>query len=849
MLQRHWNEPNGNKTRAVRNVAALLVLLALAALPAIAQFGRAPSDFAYQRLIASWPLFQDVTAIAARHDATVGLYGGTVRDLYLGRPFTPISDFDLIYDSSDEDFPAFRDKLMMFSRNLRGVPKPDFHFDLSDMQDENERQHLYHNIGITATKVGVMADNRLMDPTGHGIEDLRARYFRYWPPRIDLIEPENIGRFVRDLVRLHEFTRDGATIDLMRRTLQACADPATAEGKRMHAAARHCRAMTKPGELLTFPMMINDFRSDGRFLHNWQMDRITRSYPFDMLYFDLMRSITQADDMESMRAVFAELGIEQALVRLGFSSEAALLMDAGTSREDLFDRFVFPGHAPDAAVATETFLATWENVLRRYNYRVLFDMLISDLPAGSHAQYWLGLRRDDFMKPSTYSMLNPGDDYRETILGFLDADFNIGVLPRASATRSLDWFLETYLPLGNTTLEPVPVPTVPAGGGKGVMAGYSPEVAAIDRLSRHSLVNLDEYLDIQAGPELKPLQLDPRCNWALLMCDAQGAREYLASRGCSAIFNMNASGFNRRRRTMLGYKTKGDRVYIAEYGFQTDDQLLNHEARVYFLRRGKGPVVDRRIETLRNPEAGLPAAGELVEFIRDLGEPVEAFFIGFTTPLKRHLEDQRQVKIGDIEFRLGRLRISDTRKPLVLALSGLGANYGTLPAKVAELLLGRGLKAIVAVGTGGGLHRGITRRFGWVAPSRIFFAGSSAKTDSAEVVIDNGASRLKLPGMISYARHATVPSVLAETQSRVSELRERHTLSVDCEQYYIAKLIRQRAPAVRLYSLVNITDFPIGAESERQMAGDGINLENSPEQSAAVEAALEAILADLRGYL
>lgn len=831
-------------------IAAFLVLLVLAGIPASARTARAPSDFAYQRLIASWPMLQEVTAMAARRGATLGLYGGTVRDLFLGRPFTPISDIDLIFDSSDRGFPAFRDELLMFNRNLRGgLPKPDFHFDLSDMQNENERQHLYHNIGITATKVGVMSDNRVMDPTGRGIEDLRARVFRYWPPRTDLIEPENIGRFVRDLVRLHAFSRDEATIDLMRRTIVACADPATPEGKRMHAAAKHCRSMTKPGELLTFPMLINDVRSDGRFLHNWQLERLTKSFPFDMLYFDLLRSVTQADDMESMRAVLAELGVDRAMERLGFGSESAVLMDAALSREDLFARFAFPGHVANMLTEKPSFIREWETTLRRYNYRVLFDMLISDLPAGSHEQFWLGLRRDDFMKPSTYAMLNPGDDYRETILGFLDADFNIGVLPRASATRSLDWFLKTYLPLGSVTLETVPVPEPGADALKGVVSGYSPETIAIDRLSRHSLVNLDEYLDIQTGPELKQLQLDRRCRWALLMCDEQGAREYLAARGCREIFNMNACGFSRRRRTMLGYDPRNDNVYVAEYGFYTDDQLLNHETRVYFLRAGKGPVVDRRIETLRRPDAGLPVAGELAGWLRNLGEPVEAFFVGFTTPLKWHLEEQRQEKIGDIEFRVGRLPLPDGRKPLVLALSGLGANYGTLPAKVIEHLIGRGLKAVVAVGTGGGLHRGITRRFGWIAPSKIWFAGSTAERDRAEVVIDNAVARLNVPGMVSYARHATVPSVLAETQARVNELRARYTLSVDCEQYHIASLLRRRAPGVKIYSLVNITDFPIGAESERQMAGAGINLENSPEQMKAVETALGAILNDLRRRL
>ncbi|HEY9069294.1 MAG TPA: hypothetical protein VIV61_03500 [Candidatus Ozemobacteraceae bacterium] len=845
MMRSHGDEV---KRGFAGRAAAILLLILLVSLPAAGQRLRTPSDFAYERLIASWPLLADVTHMAERHGATLGLYGGTIRDLYLGRPFTPISDIDIMYNSSDRDFTSFRDELMMYNRNLKGgLPKPDFHFDLADMENENARQHLYHNIGITATKVGVMRDNGLMDPTGHGIEDLRNRVFRYWPPRRDVIEPENIGRFVRDLVRLHTFRRDEPTIALMRRSLAACADPATDAGRRTIAAARHCRSMTKSGELLSFPMLINDSRSDLRFLHNDQPERLTRSYPFDMLYFDLFRTVTQADDMESMREVFATLGVPELLSRLGFASESAVLMDPALSREELFDRFAFPGHAPASALASESFEAVWERTLRRYNYRVLFDMLISDLREGSHERLWLSLRKEDFLKPSSYAMLNPGDDYREMILGYLDADFNIGVLPRASATRSLDWFVRTYLPLGNVTLRPVALPAPGTPAPAGIRPGYSPEILAIDRFAPHSLVNLEEYLEIQTGPELASLQLDPRCHWALLMGDAREAAAYLASRGCTKAFEVNACGFNRRRKTMMGVARDGERVYIAEYGFYTDDQLLNHEARVYFLRRGHGPAVDRNIETLRRPGADLPGADGIDRFLNELGEPVRVFFVGFSTPLKRHLVDQRLVRLGDIELRVGHLTLSERERPLVIALSGFGANYGTLPARLLAHLTGRGLRAVVAVGTGGGLHRGVTRRFGWVAPSRIFLAGARAGDDSAEIVVDNAAARLKLPGIVSYARHATVPTVLAETQQRISELRARRTLSVDCEQYHLASILRRHAPAVILYSLVNITDFPMGDESERASAGPGITLENSPDQAKAVEDALTRIVDDLRG--
>ncbi len=46
---------------------------------------------------------------------------------------------------------------------------------------------------------------------------------------------------------------------------------------------------------------------------------------------------------------------------------------------------------------------------------------------------------------------------------------------------------------------------------------------------------------------------------------------------------------------------------------------------------------------------------------------------------------------------------------------------------------------------------------------------------------------------------------------------------------------------------MNITDFPMGDESERASAGPGITLENSPDQAKAVEEALTRIIDDLRG--
>ena len=65
-------------------------------------FTTAPADFEVTKLLSRNGRLQWVAEQAKQYKVTFGIYGGTVRDLYLKRPFSPISDFDLIYDSSEE---------------------------------------------------------------------------------------------------------------------------------------------------------------------------------------------------------------------------------------------------------------------------------------------------------------------------------------------------------------------------------------------------------------------------------------------------------------------------------------------------------------------------------------------------------------------------------------------------------------------------------------------------------------------------------------------------------------------------------------------------------------------------
>ncbi|MBF0499434.1 MAG: hypothetical protein HQM09_04840 [Candidatus Riflebacteria bacterium] len=598
----------------------------------------APDDFRYENLASKTPLLLDLAKLGHSLSQPFGIYGGTVRDLFLGRPFSPISDLDLIYDSSAKDFTIFRDELLALSaKHTEKHPNPDFHFDLSDLKSETARQRLYHKEGITATKVGVLIDGTLLDPTGLGVKDLRERVFRYYPPDRSFIELHNIGRFVRDMVRLPGFKRDPATLDLLRRSLHRYADPKTPEGKTIRNVLAASRVETvrlaairasapEPGALYTFADFFNPLRRDGRYQHNDLLKRLTPFFPLDMFMFDLFRTITQADSMDIMREGFRTLEVDEFLRAIGMECEAAVLMDPNLSREDLFKRFAFPGKEPPENSHRLPFFRIWETRLRQHNVRVLFDMLASEFPASAPEHLLLEKKRDSMLATAAWIMLKPDDRYDDTIMGFLDADINIGLLPRERIQKSLDWFRAKYLPLGDVTLSPYqPSLSLVAGSRHenpprdyqqkhlrstqsvsgqhlyhdtsqsnsnyvkqnpphaSFSLGFSPEVLAVDPSAPRSFRNLSGYLSYLVGPELIELYRNPHTSLAFVMADEQTTKSLLGKCGYTMIFRVNACGFACRHATLLGFDPNSDRVCISEYGFHTKEQWLNQQMRCMYV--------------------------------------------------------------------------------------------------------------------------------------------------------------------------------------------------------------------------------------------------------------------------
>ncbi|MBF0543784.1 MAG: hypothetical protein HQM08_05090 [Candidatus Riflebacteria bacterium] len=807
-------------------------------------------DFSFQKLVNKFPPLVEMAKMASEEKVKFGIYGGTVRDLYLDHPFTAISDCDIIFDSSEKNFPHFRDRILEYSRKINGdFPHPDFHLDLAVMQNENKRQKLFHDEGITATKVGVLMDGTIIDPTHRGVADLRKKIFSYYPPDRKSIELHNLGRFTRDLVRFHSFERDPGTIDLLSASFKQLLDSSSPEGSKTYESAVNCKKILASGSRVLFHQIVTPIWNDTRYLHNDTNEKITKFFPFDMFFADILRCITQADDMKSMREVFSLVGVPAFLEKMGFSEESALIMNPLLSREDLFREFEYPGFKKSNLEGKENFLKLWEKTLRKYNYRTLFDMLASEFPKDSPEANYLGLRKKDFLNEKSWETLNPGDDYEEMILGFLDTDFNVKVLPRKKISNSLHWFLENYLPLGNITLESAEPKEFELAhpDSKCLFRGFSPEVLSIDRSAKHSFANLREYLDLQTGPEIRPLYFDPGTTYAFFMSDFGEAAKLAYQLGFKSIWKVNACGFSRRLRTLLAFNEASNRILFVEYGFSSEEQLINQQARFYFLCKDSLKKGDESVFVYRKDYDWFPDKTKFLDFISHQKEPISVFFAGFTTSLNRMLMDSQKIQIGDLSLVLGRLPSwSSKHGPMVLGLSGFGASYGSLPAKIAKILFDKGLKTLVFVGTGGGLKYS-GERFEWSIPGNVCYAGNFIDRNSPPIEFSNRAKDLEIPSQYRSSIHATVRTPLCETCSWVDMMKESGIVSVDCELYYLVQtFLKFCKVGDSIYALINITDIP-GTNSERFGKKGGINIENNPRQYEIVEKALRLILRDIIG--
>jgi len=97
--------------------------------------------------------------------------------------------------------------------------------------------------------------------------------------------------------------------------------------------------------------------------------------------------------------------------------------------------------------------------------------------------------------------------------------------------------------------------------------------------------------------------------------------------------------------------------------------------------------------------------------------------------------------------------------------------------------------------------------------------------------------------MVVNTLHGTVITPLQETVPWIRKACEFGVQSLDCEVWHLVREAALQTRGLRLYVLLNITDFP----SDRPLpAKGGINTENSLVQFERVKQALEAIVKDLR---
>ncbi|MBI3038024.1 hypothetical protein HYY75_03080, partial [bacterium] len=64
-------------------------------------WGKPAKGFSFAELTEDALALREIAAMAERNGVTMGIYGGTVRDLYLGHKFTIISDLGLIFDTRE----------------------------------------------------------------------------------------------------------------------------------------------------------------------------------------------------------------------------------------------------------------------------------------------------------------------------------------------------------------------------------------------------------------------------------------------------------------------------------------------------------------------------------------------------------------------------------------------------------------------------------------------------------------------------------------------------------------------------------------------------------------------------
>lgn len=169
-------------------------------------------------LIENDPPAKTIINTAKRFNVTVGFSGSTARNLLLGKKRLKTSDIDLIYDSRQAGFEAFRKFLLKEFKDK--FPEENFVLDFSiDVNPDVNKQGLYR--GLTVDKIAVLSNGNVYDFTGSGLKDLRQKVLRYNSP--EPFQPPGISlifRMIKVKIQNPEFRFEPQTDVLIRQIIE-----------------------------------------------------------------------------------------------------------------------------------------------------------------------------------------------------------------------------------------------------------------------------------------------------------------------------------------------------------------------------------------------------------------------------------------------------------------------------------------------------------------------------------------------------------------------------------------------------------------------------------------------------
>jgi nicotinate-nucleotide adenylyltransferase len=178
------------------------------------------------------PLLRMILNQAASFSCTVGFWGGSAVDLLTGESLAQANDIDLLYDSTEPGFPAFRQEIQ---RQITNWPQAKAKLDFSlDLSPQARIRGPYR--GLSIEKIALLHDGRVFDFSRRGLGDLKTGTLRYCgagdPPGINMVF-RMIGRKTMNPTR--HFTP--GTRAVIRQTLDRFYPPGS-ENRKFLAQAR-----------------------------------------------------------------------------------------------------------------------------------------------------------------------------------------------------------------------------------------------------------------------------------------------------------------------------------------------------------------------------------------------------------------------------------------------------------------------------------------------------------------------------------------------------------------------------------------------------------------------------------